>query len=44
LADAFGFSMAIRIVAVLTLISGIVAGSTLASKGAHETQVNQVVT
>jgi MFS family permease len=44
LADAFGFSMAIRIVAVLTLISGIVAGSTLVSKGAHETQLNQVVT
>jgi MFS family permease len=43
LADAFGFSMAIRIVAALTLMSGIVAGSTLASKGEHETQVNQVM-
>lgn len=44
LADVFGFSVAIRIVAALTLLSAIVAGSTLVSKGAHKMQENQVVT
>jgi MFS family permease len=44
LADAFGFSTAIRIIAVLTLLSGVIAGSTLASKRAQEPRLNQVVT
>lgn len=36
LADALGFSTAIRIVAALTLLSGVVAGFTLAARRPHE--------
>jgi MFS family permease len=44
LADALGFSVAIRIVAALTLLSGIVAGFTLAARRARKPQLNEVVT
>jgi MFS family permease len=44
LADAFGFSTAIRIVAALTLLSGLVAGSTVASQRAQEIQNKMVMT
>jgi MFS family permease len=43
LADALGFSTAIRIVAALTLFSGVVAGFTLAAGRGHEPQLNKVV-
>jgi MFS family permease len=44
LADALGFSAAIRIVAALTLLSGVIAGFTLAAKGGHDSQVKVVAT
>ncbi len=43
LADAFGFTAAIRVVAALTLVSGVVAGFAMAGKAPLESKTDEVV-